>query len=57
MNCDISKKLNYFPVLILPGRGVTLNMNVIAPAFLLRFDNAFAIMSEDHSIISFINIC
>lgn len=62
MNCDISK-LSYFSLLILPGRGITLNLNLIASALsnitaqTVMFDNAFAIMSEECSTISFINIC
>lgn len=51
MSCDISNKLNYFSVLLLPGRGITLNTILIAHAFLFVLDNAFAIMSKENVVL------
>lgn len=57
MSSHISNKLSYFSVALLPRGGITLDINLIASAFRLVFDDAFAIVSEEHSTISFINIC
>lgn len=41
------EKINYFPVVLLPGGGATLTMNFIVPAFLFTFDKTFAIMHKN----------